>query len=83
MVDFIDLSGGIAIEQIEALQYNPNPKSRTLRTTPYTVEELALQNANSIISPWQIYELEGELPHTISLLDSDLSVEEPSGQSMS
>lgn len=83
LVDFIDLSGGIAIEQIEALQYNPNPKSRTLRTTPYTVEELALQNANSIISPWQIYELEGELPHTISLLDSDLSVEEPSGQSMS
>ncbi|ARR00196.1 hypothetical protein [Campylobacter porcelli] len=76
LVDFIDLSGGIAIEQIEALQYNPNPKSRTLRTTPYTVEELALQNANSIISPWQIYELEGELPHTISLLDSDLSVED-------
>ncbi|CAM2739322.1 polyribonucleotide nucleotidyltransferase [Campylobacter hyointestinalis] len=76
LVDFIDLSGGIAIEQIEALQYNPNPKSRTLRTTPYTVEELALQNANSIISPWQIYELNGELPHTISLLDSDLSVED-------
>lgn len=76
LVDFIDLSGGIAIEQIEALQYNPNPKSRTFRTTPYTVEELALQNANSIISPWQIYELEGELPYTISLLDSDLSVED-------
>ncbi|MDL2347324.1 hypothetical protein [Campylobacter hyointestinalis] len=76
LVDFIDLSGGIAIEQIEALQYNPNPKSRILRTTPYTVEELTLQNANSIISPWQIYELEGELPHTISLLDSDLSVED-------
>ncbi|TWO19586.1 hypothetical protein YZ82_05655 [Campylobacter hyointestinalis] len=76
LVDFIDESGGIAIEQIEALQYNPNPKSRILRTTPYTVEELASQNANSIISPWQIYELDGDLPYTISLLDSDLSVED-------
>ncbi|PPB51729.1 hypothetical protein CDQ68_05545 [Campylobacter hyointestinalis subsp. hyointestinalis] len=76
LVDFINESGGIAIEQIEALQYSPNSKNRILRTTLYTVEELALQNANSIISPWQIYELEGELPHTISLLDSDLSVED-------
>ena len=76
LVDFIDESGGIAIEQIEALQYSPNSKNRILRTTPYTVEELALQNANSIISPWQIYELDGDLPYTISLLDSDLSVEE-------
>ncbi|RAZ61044.1 hypothetical protein [Campylobacter hyointestinalis] len=76
LVDFIDESGGIAIEQIEALQYNPNPKSRMSRTTPYTVEELASQNANSIISPWQIYELDGDLPYTISLLDSDLSVED-------
>ena len=75
-MDFIDESGGIAIEQIEALQYSPNSKNRILRTTPYTVEELALQNANSIISPWQIYEFEGDLPYTISLLDSDLSVEE-------
>lgn len=76
LVDFIDESGGIAIEQIEALQYSPNSKNRILRTTPYTVEELASQNANSIISPWQIYELDGDLPYTISLLDSDLSVED-------
>ncbi|ANE33930.1 hypothetical protein CHL_0560 [Campylobacter hyointestinalis subsp. lawsonii CCUG 27631] len=76
LVDFIDESGGIAIEQIEALQYSPNSKNRILRTTPYTVEELASQNANSIISPWQIYELDGDLPYTISLLDSDLSIED-------
>ncbi|AGZ81244.1 hypothetical protein [Campylobacter fetus] len=73
--NFIDESGGIAVEQIEALQYNPNPKSRILRTTPYTADELASQNANTFGFVWRFYELEGELPHTISLLDSDLSVE--------
>lgn len=74
LVNFINESGGIIIEEIKnhCCGFNGDIS----KTSPLSVEELAMQNAKSIISPWQFYELEGGLPYAISLLDSDLTIED-------